>query len=85
VDESVRCFVLEGTGRAAERALDAVGGLEELGCDVTLVPTVHPVVDIVRFHLLVLDLAEARGVSPDRIRRDDPRWARAAARHGGAG
>ena len=85
VDESVRCFVLEGTGRAAERALDAVRGLEELGCDVKLVPTVHPVVDIVRFHLLVLDLAEARGVSPDRIRRDDPRWARAAARHGGAG
>ena len=29
--------------------------------------------------------AEARGVNPDRIRRDDPRWARAAARHGGAG
>jgi hypothetical protein len=41
-------------------------------------------VDVVRFHLLVLDLAESRGVDPDRIRRDDPRWARAAARHGGA-
>ena len=85
VDASVRCFVLEGVGRAAERARDAVGALEELGCDVTLVPTRHPVVDVVRFHLLVLDLAAARGVSPDRIRRDDPRWARAAARHGGAG
>ncbi|HSC90357.1 MAG TPA: hypothetical protein VLB86_01735 [Gaiellaceae bacterium] len=85
VDGSVRCFVLEGVGRAAERARDAVGALEELGCHVTLVPTRHPVVDVVRFHLLVLDLAEARGVSPDRIRRDDPRWARAAARHGGAG
>jgi len=24
-----------------------------------------------------LDLAEARGVDPDRIRRDDPRWERA--------
>lgn len=84
VDESVRCFVLEGEGRAAERARDAEGALEELGCDVTLVPTRHPVVDVVRFHLLVLDLAEARGVNPDRIRRDDLRWARAAARHGGA-
>jgi glucosamine--fructose-6-phosphate aminotransferase (isomerizing) len=84
VDESVRCFVLEGEGRAAERARDAAAALEELGCDVTLVPTRHPVVDVVAFHLLVLDLAEARGVNPDRIRRDDPRWARAAARHGGA-
>jgi len=32
----------------------------------------------------VLDLAAARGVNPDRIRRDDARWARAAERHGGA-
>jgi glucosamine--fructose-6-phosphate aminotransferase (isomerizing) len=85
VDESVRCFVLEGDGRAAERARDAAAGLEELGCEVALVPTRHPVVDIVRFHLLVLDLAESRGVDPDRIRRDDERWARAARRHGGAG
>ena len=79
VDESVRCFVLEGEGRAAERARDAVAALAELGCDVTLVPTRHPAVDIVRFHLLVLDLADARGVDPDRIRRDDERWARARA------
>jgi glucosamine 6-phosphate synthetase-like amidotransferase/phosphosugar isomerase protein len=42
-----------------------------------LVPTAHPVVDIVRFQLLTLDLAEARGVDPDKIRRDDPRWERA--------
>jgi glucosamine--fructose-6-phosphate aminotransferase (isomerizing) len=84
VDERVRCFVLEGEGRAGDRARDAAAALEELGCDVALVPTRHPVVDIVPFHLLVLDLAEARGVDPDRIRRDDPRWARAAARHGGA-
>jgi glutamine---fructose-6-phosphate transaminase (isomerizing) len=79
VDESVRCFVLEGEGRAAERAADAVAALRELGCDVTLVPTVHPVVDIVRFQRLTVDLAEARGVNPDRIRRDDERWARARA------
>ena len=43
--------------------------------------TSHPVVDIVRFQLLTLDLAERRGVDPDKIRRDDPRWAAAAARH----
>jgi glucosamine--fructose-6-phosphate aminotransferase (isomerizing) len=77
VDESVRCLVLEGEGRAAERAADAVAALEVLGCDVTLVPTRHPVVDIVPFHLLVLGLADARGVNPDLIRRDDERWQRA--------
>jgi glucosamine--fructose-6-phosphate aminotransferase (isomerizing) len=79
VDESVRAFVLEGEGRAAERAAGAVAALRELGCETTLVPTVHPVVDIVRFQLLTLDLAEMRGVDPDRIHRDDPRWERAAA------
>jgi glucosamine--fructose-6-phosphate aminotransferase (isomerizing) len=77
VDERVRAFVLEGEGRAAERAREAVRALEILGCDVTLVPTVHPVVDIVRLQLLTVDLAETRGVNPDRIRRDDDRWARA--------
>ena len=46
------------------RAADAVGALRELGCDVTLVPTRHPVVDIVPFQLLTIDLAEARGVDP---------------------
>ena len=79
VDESVRCFVLEGEGRAAERAQGAVAALEELGCDVTLVPTTNPVVDIVRFQVLTVALAEQRGVDPDLIRRDDERWARARA------
>jgi glucosamine--fructose-6-phosphate aminotransferase (isomerizing) len=79
VDERVRCFVLAGEGRAAQRADDAVAALRELGCDVELVPTVHPVVDIVPFQLLTLALADARGVDPDRIRRDDERWARARA------
>ena len=79
VDASVRCFVLDGEGRASERAADAVAALTELGCDVTLVPTVHPVVDIVPFQRLTVDLADARGVNPDRIRRDDERWARARA------
>src|SRR3954452_13922783 len=78
VDESVRAFVLEGEGRAAERAAGAAAALRELGCDTTLVPTVHSVADIVRFQLLTLDLAEARGIDPDKIRRDDPRWERAA-------
>jgi glucosamine--fructose-6-phosphate aminotransferase (isomerizing) len=79
VDESVRCFVFDGEGRAAERARGAVAALRELGCDVELVPTRHPVVDIIRFQLLTLALAEARGVNPDRIRRDDERWERARA------
>ena len=74
VDETVRCFVFEGEGRAAARAADAVGALRGLGCDVTLVPTRHPAVDIVPFQLLTIDLAESRGVDPDFIRWDDPRW-----------
>ena len=81
IDERVRCFVLEGEGRAAERAGGAADALRELGCDVTLVPTRHPVVDIVRFQLLTLELAEARGVDPDKIRRDDERWERARSKY----
>jgi fructoselysine-6-P-deglycase FrlB-like protein len=77
IDETVRCFVLEGEGRAAERALDLVSALGQIGCPTTLVPTRHPVVDIVRFQRLTVDLADARGVDPDVIRRDDPRWQRA--------
>jgi glucosamine 6-phosphate synthetase-like amidotransferase/phosphosugar isomerase protein len=71
--------VLQGEGRAAERAHDAVAALRELGCETTLVPTRHPVVDIVRFQLLTLAIAEARGIDPDRIHRDDERWARSRA------
>jgi glutamine---fructose-6-phosphate transaminase (isomerizing) len=78
VDESVRAFVLEGTGRAAERAQAAVEALRALGCDVDLVPTRHPVVDVVLFQRLTVALALARGREPDRIRRDDERWAAAA-------
>jgi fructoselysine-6-P-deglycase FrlB-like protein len=79
VDETVRAYVLEGEGRAAERARDAVAALEALGCETTLVPTRHPAVDIVRFQLLTLAIADARGIDPDRIHRDDERWARARA------
>jgi glutamine---fructose-6-phosphate transaminase (isomerizing) len=80
VDESVRAFVLEGEGRAAERAAGAVAGLETLGCEVTLVPTLHPVVDVVMFQRLAVAIADARGRNPDRIHRDDRRWADAAQR-----
>lgn len=79
IDDSVRAYVLEGEGRAAERAHDALAALETLGCETTLVPTRHPVVDIVRFHLLTLALADALGVDPDPIRREPgSRWADAA-------
>ncbi len=78
VDDSVRAFVLEGDGVAAERAAAAAAALRELGCDVDLLPTRHPVVDVVLFQRLTVELAEARGREPDRIRRHDPRWAAAA-------
>ena len=78
VDESVRAFVLEGEGLAAERAAAAAAALRELGCDVDLLPTRHPVVDIVLFQRLTVAIAEARGREPDRIRRHDPRWIAAA-------
>jgi fructoselysine-6-P-deglycase FrlB-like protein len=74
VDESVRALVYDGP-----RAGDALAALRALGCDATLLPAANPIVDIVPIHLLVLDVAEARGVDPDRIHRDDERWARARA------
>jgi glucosamine--fructose-6-phosphate aminotransferase (isomerizing) len=77
IDSSVRCFVLEGEGRAAERAVDAMRALAELGCHALLVPTTHPVVDIVRFQRLTCELAEARGIDPDIIRWDEDPWNRA--------
>jgi fructoselysine-6-P-deglycase FrlB-like protein len=76
VDESVRVYVLEGEGRAAQRAHDLVASLETLGCETTLVPTRHPVVDIVRFQRLTVAIAEARGIDPDPIRRTPgSKWA----------
>jgi glucosamine--fructose-6-phosphate aminotransferase (isomerizing) len=69
IDESVRAYVLDGP-----RAAEAVAALEVLGCETTLVPSRHPVVDVVFFQLLTVAAAEARGVDPDRIRREDPRW-----------
>jgi len=82
IDDSVRCFVLEGEGRVAERAGDVLKALGELGCDATLVPTSHPVVDIVRFQRLTCDLAEARGIDPDLIRWDEDLWNRARKSYG---
>ena len=69
VDETVRAYVVDGA-----RADDAVRALEVIGCETTLVPSVHPVVDIVFFQLLTLAAAAARGVDPDFIRRDEERW-----------
>jgi len=77
IDPSVRCFVLEGTCRAAERAGDVLRALGEIGCEATLLPTHHPVVDIVRFQRLTVDLADARGIDPDKIRWDEEPWDRA--------
>ncbi|MDQ3671125.1 MAG: SIS domain-containing protein [Actinomycetota bacterium] len=77
IDSNVRCFVLEGQGRASERARELERALAELECEVTVVPTTHPVVDIVRFQRLMVDLAAARGIDPDLIRRDEEPWARA--------
>jgi glucosamine 6-phosphate synthetase-like amidotransferase/phosphosugar isomerase protein len=74
IDASVRAFVLEGRGAAAERAAEAARALELVGSDVTLVPTTHPVVDIVQFQLLTVDLAADRGLDPDLIRRDEEPW-----------
>jgi glucosamine--fructose-6-phosphate aminotransferase (isomerizing) len=74
IDETVWAYVLDGP-----RAEDAARALEVLGCDTTVVPSVHPVIDIVFFHLLTLAAAEARGVDPDPIRTDDERWKRARA------
>jgi glucosamine--fructose-6-phosphate aminotransferase (isomerizing) len=74
IDETVRAYVLDG-----RRSADAVRALEALGCKTTLVPTVHPVVDIVFFQLLTLAAAQGRGVDPDPIRTDDERWKRARA------
>ena len=79
VDESVRAFVLEGEGVAGQRAAAAVAALRALGCDADLVPARHPVVDIVRFQRLTLEMAVARGREPDRIHRHEKRWADAAA------
>ena len=77
IDSSVRCFVLEGRDRGAERAGAAERALRELGCEVKVFPTTHPVVDIVRFQRLTVDLAAARGVDPDLIRWDEEPWDRA--------
>jgi glucosamine--fructose-6-phosphate aminotransferase (isomerizing) len=69
VEPGTRAFVLEGSGRAAERAGELARVLAELGVDVTVLPTTHPVVDIVYFQLLTLAEADARGVDPDSIAR----------------
>jgi glutamine---fructose-6-phosphate transaminase (isomerizing) len=79
VDETACAYVLEGEGRAAERAADAARALRALGVETTVLPTQHPVVDVVFFQLLTLAAAEARGIDPDPIRRAaGSAWAEAA-------
>jgi glucosamine--fructose-6-phosphate aminotransferase (isomerizing) len=70
VEPGTRAFVLEGEGVAAERAHALARVLELLDVDVTVLPSRHPVVDIVYFQLLTLAEATARGVDPDAIRRE---------------
>jgi glutamine---fructose-6-phosphate transaminase (isomerizing) len=81
IDQTARAIVLEGEGRAAERSRDAARALGEIGCPTELLPQVaaweRPILGILPFHLLVLGLAERRGVNPDRIRWDDEPWKRA--------
>lgn len=81
IDETVRAVVLEGEGRAGERSRDVARALGEIGCPTELLPQVagweRPILGILPFHLLVLELAERRGVNPDRIRWDEGRWDRA--------
>jgi glucosamine--fructose-6-phosphate aminotransferase (isomerizing) len=81
VDESVRAVLLEGEGRARERSRDVARALGEIGAPTELLPQVagweRPILGILPFHLLVLELAERRGVDPDRIRWDEDRWKRA--------
>ena len=70
LEPGTHAFVLEGEGRAAERAHELGRVLRALGAGVTVLPTRHPVVDIVYFHLLTLAEAEARGLDPDSIGRE---------------
>jgi glucosamine--fructose-6-phosphate aminotransferase (isomerizing) len=42
VDPTVRCFVLAGEARGAERAADALRALAEIGAEAALLPTTHP-------------------------------------------
>ena len=70
VEPGTRAFVLEGEGRAAERAHDLTSVLDQIGVDVTVLATRHPVVDVIFFHLLTLAEAAARGIDPDPIGRE---------------
>jgi fructoselysine-6-P-deglycase FrlB-like protein len=70
VEPGTRAYLLEGEGRAAERTHELAAVLEAIGAEVTVLPTRHPVVDIVYFHLLTLAEAEARGLDPDSIGRE---------------
>ena len=61
IDHCGALLRLEEEARAAHRALNAMRALGELGCDALLLPTAHPVVDVVPFQQLASDLAETPG------------------------
>ena len=66
VEPGTRAFVLEGEGAAALRAREVERVLGLLDVEVTVLPTRHPVVDIVYFHLLTLAEAERAASIPTR-------------------
>jgi fructoselysine-6-P-deglycase FrlB-like protein len=70
VEPGAHAFVLEGEGVAAERAHGLARVLGALDVEVTVLPTRHPVVDIVYFHLLTIAEAASRQVDPDAIGRE---------------
>ena len=61
---------MEGDGVGADRARELARVLAALGVEVTLLPTLQPVVDIVYFQLLTIAEAAARGLDPDTIGRE---------------
>ncbi len=70
VEAGSRVFVLEGEGLAAERAHELARVLTILDVEVTVLPTRHPVVDIVYFQLLTIAEATSRQLDPDAIGRE---------------
>ena len=78
VDPSVRCFVLEGEGRAAERARrcrcarSASSAATPCSCRRRIRSSTSSASSG-----STVDLAEARGIDPDLIRWDEEPWDRA--------
>ena len=79
VDGSGAAFVLEGEGRAAERAADVARRSRRSAAPSRCCPRATRPSTSCSFHLLTLAVAEARGIDPDPIRRTPGSpWALAA-------